>query len=57
MTKYKVTLECKQDGKMPIITPAAISKEQHERILAIIQETHPRREGNGYGHDNRRIDV
>ena len=54
MTKYKVTLECKQDNENPIITPYAISKEQHARILAIIQETHPRREGNGYGHDNRR---
>ena len=56
MTKYKVTLECRQDNENPMITSYVISKENHARILAIIQETHPRREGNGYKHDNRRAD-
>jgi hypothetical protein len=38
MTTQKVILECRQDGKNPVITSYNISLDQYERIREIAQE-------------------
>ena len=47
-TTYKVILECKQEDKMPIITPFNIGKDQYNQIMKIIHETSNHKEGGKY---------
>lgn len=54
MTGYKVILECKQDGKTPIITPYNIGKEQYNQIMKIIHETSNHKEGGKYPFMNKK---
>ena len=37
-TTYKITMECKQEKKMPVITVYNVSQDQYERIREISQE-------------------
>ena len=38
MTTYKVIMECKQEGQMPIITPKSVTKEEYHEIMKIIHK-------------------
>ena len=48
MTTYKVIPECRSDGKMPIISPFVISKDQYDQIQKIVHETQSRKNGGKY---------
>lgn len=38
MTTYKIIMECKQEGQMPIITPKSVTKEEYHEIMKIIHK-------------------
>ena len=37
-TTYKITMECKQEKKMPVITVYNVSQDQYQRIREVAQE-------------------
>ena len=49
-TNYKVILECKQEGKMPIITPFNLSKAQYHEIMKIVHAANNRKKDYPYGY-------
>jgi len=50
MRTHKVTLECREDGKMPIITPYNISKVQYDQIMKIVHDTNEKAHKRSYSH-------
>jgi hypothetical protein len=49
-TNYKVILECRQEDKMPIITPYPISKGQYDQIMKIVHDNNEKAHKKSYSH-------
>ena len=42
-TVYTAILKCEQKGRLPIISPYMISKNQYDRIQEIVHENSPKK--------------
>ena len=52
-TQYEVILKCKQEKKMPVISPYMISKNQFDRIQEIVHEN-DRKSNEKYQYNGRK---